>query len=818
MTYFQKTGMDLDPNLVINHDDTNLSEISYTMEQDSSSYSLEMGGTPSSAGHRKVDMWQNHNFDSGFQTMNHSEAPSIISSLHPSSHLSGMSSMAEYEPIPNLSEQQKQKFDGITKNPTDGQYNTVRAIPELTMLMKDQDNEVVQKAVMIMQNIAKMECDAMRRQNETKIVDPCVIFTLRNLLRDKVDHPNIIRFTLGTLFNICNRQEGIDLVTRAISEQPDIIPNLIRHIGTFANSIYKYAILTMHSILSDKQRGGQSVTIARQQDAIIHVTPWLEAEKSEKLLPVIVDLIRVLCEKNTDQKVKFVKMGGPQKLLHILQQRGYENLLWRSTQLLKTFSNFDAPCLVAFGGRQILAGMLSHGSPRLVLSTLETLRNISDVPSKMKEELLLKSLLELVNSRNAVIRLYSAQTMSNLVANNRPNKEYMCSNNGVVNLCRALAIATKDWQNFQDKEAQQMEDYAESLICTLRHLCVGHPLAEKVQAYVFREPSIFLHKLMTMRPVLLKHTLNLLLKVVSQNALLAPFLLCRIGEIGFVEQLIHILRVACTQLNVQDVIEGVRVKDIVHLCIQILRLITRNPDILNEVDFFLRSPENSRMGDGHTLPIFVLQKANVEENTKSSTLELIYNLMHHEKMADHLERDEILCKMLHSVQMQAANHPELANLAANILKLMSEKRERNRIHYGRHGSFESQFGHLSVAAQRTEVLNSHGETYEGAGEQWSQPMSDDSMMESYCNSSGRDSSIPETYNSPMYHSPPSMYPEYPNGPPSGPYYDPHASTSTRPTPPHYANYDSPPVYNNIPSNQGPSSHLSDQYPYRQGRF
>ena len=36
--------------------------------------------------------------------------------------------------------QQKQKFDGITKNPTDGQYNTVRAIPELTMLMKDQDN------------------------------------------------------------------------------------------------------------------------------------------------------------------------------------------------------------------------------------------------------------------------------------------------------------------------------------------------------------------------------------------------------------------------------------------------------------------------------------------------------------------------------------------------------------------------------------------------------------------------------------------------------------------------------------------------------
>uniref|UniRef100_A0A1I7TC38 Beta-catenin/armadillo-related protein 1 n=1 Tax=Caenorhabditis tropicalis TaxID=1561998 RepID=A0A1I7TC38_9PELO len=811
--------MDLNPNLVINNDDTNLSESSYTMEQDSSSYSdSQMGGTPYT-GHRKVDMWRNHNFDSGFQTMNHSEAPSIISSLHPSSHLSGISSMAEYEPIPNLSDQQKQKFDGITKSPTDGQYNTVRAIPELTMLMKDQDNEVVYKAVILMQNIAKMECDPLRRQNEARIVDPLVIFTLRDLLRDKVDHPNIIRFALGTLFNICNRQEGIDLVTRAISEQPDIIPNLIRHIGTYPTSIYKYAILTMHSILSDKQRGGQSVTIARQQDAIIHVTPWLEAEKSEKLLPVIVDLIRVLCEKNNDQKIKFVRLGGPQKLLTILQHRGYENLLWRSTQLLITFSNFDAPNLVAVGGRQILANLLSHGSPRLVLSTLETLRNISDVSSKLNEDQLLKSLLELVNSRNATIRLYSAQTMSNLVANNRHNKEFMCANHGVVNLLRALEIASNEMADLRDKEAQRMEDYIESLICTLRHLCVGHAMCDKVQAYVFRDPALFLHKLLGMRPVLVKHTLSLLLKIVSQHPLLIPFRQCRIGDKGFVEQLIYILRVACTHLNVQDTIEGIRVKDIVHLCIQIMRSITRDQDILNEVVFFLQTPENNRMGDGHTLPIFVLQKANVEENTKSSTLSLIYNLMHHEQMAEVFERDEVLGKMLQNVQMQAHTHPELAGLANNILKMIYEKRERSRPSFPGYNSYlENQFGHLSMATPRTEVLNSNGETYEGAGEQWSQPLSDDSMMDSYYNSSsGRDSSKP--YNSPMYHSPPPMYPDYPSVPPAA-CYDQQASTSYhRPTPPHYSNYEhSPPVYNDLPSNPGPSSQSSDHYPSRNSRF
>uniref|UniRef100_A0A8R1DIM7 Beta-catenin/armadillo-related protein 1 n=1 Tax=Caenorhabditis japonica TaxID=281687 RepID=A0A8R1DIM7_CAEJA len=805
--------MDLDSNVVINHDDnTNLSDMSSHMDHDPY---MHMSGTPST-GHPKVDMWRNHNFDSGFQTMNHSEAPSIISSLHPSSHLSGMSSMADYETVPNLSDQQKQKFDGITQSPLDGQYNTVRAIPELTNLMKDQDNEVVHKAVILMQNIAKMECDLMRRQSEARIVDPRVIFTLRDLLRDKADHPNIIRFTLGTLFNICNRQEGIELVTRSISMQPDIIPYLINHIGTFPVSIYKYAILTMHSILSDKQRGGQSVAIARQANAITHVTPWLEAEKSEKLLPVIVDLIRILCEKNNDQKMIFLRLGGPQKLLMLLQNRSYENLLWRSTQLLKMFSNFDAPNLVSCGGRHILARWLSHDSPRLVLANLETLRNISDVPSKTREDLLLKHLLVLINSRNPQIRLYSVQIISNLVANNKPNKEYMCANHAVEILVRALSSATQHMQGLSSKEAQQMEDYMESIICTLRHLCVGHPLCDKVQAFVFRDAPLFLDKLLTMRPVLLKHTINLLLKIVSQNTLLTTFRLCRIGDKGFVEQLIHILRVACNQLNVQEAIEGVRVKEMVHLCIQLLRCVTRDQDILNEVVFFLQTPENSRVGDGRTLPIFVLQKANVEENTKASTLALIYNLMHHEEMADVLERDEMLVEMLQNVQMQSQTHPDLSSLANNILKMMVEKRERT---LQRHNSqLEDRFGNMSMMKSKNEGLNNSIESYEGAGEQWSAPMSDDSMLESYCNSSGgRDSSrVSEHYNSPLYNSPPPMYLDYhpTMSMPRDRYYEhPQPSTSyfPRPTPPHYNSYDnSPPVYNDLlpGNNVPPEQHYS----------
>lgn len=44
----------------------------------------------------------------------------------------------------------------------------------------------------------------------------------------------------------------------------------------------------------------------RQRDAITPAVEVLRPDQSEKLLPIIVDLIRVLCEKSNDQKVSSV--------------------------------------------------------------------------------------------------------------------------------------------------------------------------------------------------------------------------------------------------------------------------------------------------------------------------------------------------------------------------------------------------------------------------------------------------------------------------------------------------------------------------------
>ncbi|CAI5455826.1 unnamed protein product [Caenorhabditis angaria] len=759
--------MDLDNHMPLHNDS---SEVCPCPDPPSDAYSNQAQGGPRqniSSGSQKIDMWRNRNFDSGFQTMNHSEAPSIISSLHPSSHISGMSSVADYEQLPSLSDHQKLKFDGISYGSTESQYGSaVRAIPELTNLMKDLDHAVVYKAVYIMQNIAKMDSDQMRRQKQTVITDVRVIIALRDVLRDKVEHMNIIRVALGTLFHICNRPEGLDLIAHAISMQPDFIQYLVQHITSVQFSCYKYALLTLHSILSDKHRGGPSLNLARQCDALKNVVGWLETEKSEKLLPVIVDLVRILCDKQNEQRTIFLKLGGSQKLLHIIQTCNYENLLWRCTQLLKTFSNFDANNLVLYGAREILSRMLAHESQRLIISTLETLRNISDVPSQYKEDAILKSLIMLLGIRHPTVMLYTVQILSNLVANNKHNKEFLVCNNTIEMLLRSLMEASAFMPGLS-REAHIMEEFMESVICILRQLCVGHSFADKVQAVVFKDPVIFLEKLISMRPTILKQTLNLLLKLASHNALLLTFRDARAGMTCFIEQIVHIWKVSCNQISSQEQIEGVKVKDLIHMSVELLRILSRQQDILEQIIYFLRIPENNRIGDTHTLlPLFVLQKVNLDENTRKSAMLLLYNLMLHEQMATVLENNQAFINLMQQLQV-CQTSPELASIADNILKMLFEKKERSM--FAKYSATSSTMERNNSLMKDDSMEVGGNEMFDGAGEEWSQQP--DPFAELYCGSNAEPS---KPFNSPTYNSPTSSYPDY-HAPPDYYYHQHHSS-------------------------------------------
>lgn len=52
---------------------------------------------------------------------------------------------------------------------------------------------------------------------------------------------------------------------------------------------------------------------------------------------------------------------------------------------------------------------------------------------------------------------------------------------------------------------------------------------------------------------------------------------------------------------------------------------------------------------------------------------------------------------------------------------------------------QNRFGHFNMAEPKNESLAPTSQMYEGAGEQWSVPINDESMTDPYSNSNGRDS-------------------------------------------------------------------------------
>ncbi|ETN81613.1 Armadillo/beta-catenin-like repeat protein [Necator americanus] len=602
------------------------------IESSSRASPLSVQTNPTMSANFKVQMWQNRPFDSGVHTMTHSQAPSMMSmtSIHAGSQISTMSSVVDTDAA-ELTDQQQQKFENISLAlcPTHPEYaNAEGVIPELINLMKDNDEVVVYRALFIMQNIAKLDADISRTPS-ARIRGGDAVMAILNVLQVRRNTPNIIRMALGTLFQICIRADGLDDVAKVNAQcNGELIRALIEHARTVPFSCYKYALLTLHSLVSDKVHGPQCAQQARQMDTMQVVSEWLQHEKSEKLLPVIVDLVRILCDKNHEQKAYFLGMNGIPKLLNILKKCLYENCLWRTTRLLTVFSNFNPQMLVQCNAPAVLAPQLAHDSERLVLVSLECLRNISDVPTDANRYDLLRSLLRLFGHRNQKVTRYTLDILANLCANNKVNKEFLISNGIVGYLLRVLNEERTMSKQNQTIIVEEIHECILSILCTL---CVGNNMIEDVRIEVFRQPQLFLEKLVHMRPVLLKQTLQLLSKAALRDENLVGFRNCSLDGVCFVQQIVYILRVACNQPPETQMVEGIKVYELINLSLIVLHCLCRDRDLLEMVVYYLLYPENMKVRECDILlPVYALHDTH-EESIKKSAISLIEATVHHPK-------------------------------------------------------------------------------------------------------------------------------------------------------------------------------------------
>ena len=73
----------------------------------------------------------------------------------------------------------------------------------------------------------------------------------------------------------------------------------------FSGGSARYAILTFHTIIAEKSVAKKNIECARVSGALQAVTQVLDREANERLLSVLVECVKILCDKNETQRVNF---------------------------------------------------------------------------------------------------------------------------------------------------------------------------------------------------------------------------------------------------------------------------------------------------------------------------------------------------------------------------------------------------------------------------------------------------------------------------------------------------------------------------------
>ncbi|MGH0157294.1 UNVERIFIED_CONTAM: hypothetical protein FKN15_054959 [Acipenser sinensis] len=332
-----------------------------------------------------------------------------------------------------------------------------RAIPELTKLLNDEDQVVVNKAAVMVHQLSKKEASRHAIMRSPQMVS-AIVRTMQN-----TNDVETARCTAGTLHNLSHHREGLLAIFKSGG-----IPALVKMLGSPVDSVLFYAITTLHNLLLHQEGAKMAVRLAgglQKMVALLNKT-------NVKFLAITTDCLQILAYGNQESKLIILASGGPQALVNIMRTYTYEKLLWTTSRVLKVLSvcSSNKPAIVEAGGMQALGLHLTDQSQRLVQNCLWTLRNLSDAATKQEGmEGLLGTLVQLLGSDDINVVTCAAGILSNLTCNNYKNKMMVCQVGGIEALVRTVL------------RAGDREDITEPAICALRHLTSRHQDAEMAQ-------------------------------------------------------------------------------------------------------------------------------------------------------------------------------------------------------------------------------------------------------------------------------------------------------------------------------------------------
>merc|ERR1719187_3109426 len=516
-----------------------------------------------------------------------------------------------------------------------------RAIPELTKLLNDEDQVVVNKAAVMVHQLSKKEASRHAIMRSPQMVS-AIVRTMQN-----TNDVETARCTAGTLHNLSHHREGLLAIFKSGG-----IPALVKMLGSPVDSVLFYAITTLHNLLLHQEGSKMAVRLAGGLQKMVA----LLAKDNGKFLAIDTDCLQILAYGNQESKLIILASQGPLELVRIMRSYDYEKLLWTTSRVLKVLSvcSSNKPAIVEAGGMQALAMHLGHPSQRLVQNCLWTLRNLSDAGTKIENlDNLMQGLVQLLGSTDVNIVTCAAGILSNLTCNNQKNKVTVCQVGGIEALVRTI-IAAGD-----------REEITEPAVCALRHLTSRHPECEVSQNAVRLQgglPTIVRLMHPPSRWPLVKAVIGLI-----RNLALCPANHAPLRENGAIPRLVHLLIRAFqdTQGRTRtsgsqpagSYADGVRMEEIVEGTVGALHILAReahNRAIIRGLS---------------VIPIFVQLLYNEIENIQRVAAGVLCELAADKEGASMIETEGAtapLTELLHS------RNEGVATYAAAVLFRMSE--------------------------------------------------------------------------------------------------------------------------------------------------
>uniref|UniRef100_A0A665TNM9 Catenin beta 1 n=1 Tax=Echeneis naucrates TaxID=173247 RepID=A0A665TNM9_ECHNA len=518
-----------------------------------------------------------------------------------------------------------------------------RAIPELTKLLNDEDQVVVNKAAVMVHQLSKKEASRHAIMRSPQMVS-AIVRTMQN-----TNDVETARCTAGTLHNLSHHREGLLAIFKSGG-----IPALVKMLGSPVDSVLFYAITTLHNLLLHQEGAKMAVRLAgglQKMVALLNKT-------NVKFLAITTDCLQILAYGNQESKLIILASGGPQALVNIMRTYTYEKLLWTTSRVLKVLSvcSSNKPAIVEAGGMQALGLHLTDPSQRLVQNCLWTLRNLSDAATKQEGmEGLLGTLVQLLGSDDINVVTCAAGILSNLTCNNYKNKMMVCQVGGIEALVRTVL------------RAGDREDITEPAICALRHLTSRHQDAEMAQNAVRLHYGLPVVVKLLHPPShwpLIKATVGLI-----RNLALCPANHAPLREQGAIPRLVQLLVRAhqdtqrrTSMGGTQQQFEGVRMEEIVEGCTGALHILAR--DVHNRI--VIRGL--------NTIPLFVQLLYSPIENIQRVAAGVLCELAQDKEAAEAIEAEGAtapLTELLHS------RNEGVATYAAAVLFRMSEDKPQD---------------------------------------------------------------------------------------------------------------------------------------------